>query len=271
MSPIRATRSRRLRFRAQIAFAVVLAGCLEYSPHALPTDPSERDLNARAVERILAQPPAPLRFAVVGDTQRSFDEAEDAVESIGRQDGLQFVVQVGDFTNVGTLPEFRLMNDVFSRLRIPYLVVIGNHDHFSNGEAIYRAMFGPTDFAFTRGRVRLAFYCSNSRSHDLDGTIPDVAGVAAMLAPSPDHDRALAFAHISPEGGSLFDERLAAPLEAALADGGVLVSFHGHAHRFEDLERGGIRYVVADSVDHRSYVVVSERPDGGFDVEKVDF
>lgn len=261
-----------MRFRVPwLAFAVALGGCLEWSPHALPTDPSERDVHARAVARILAEPPAPLRFAVVGDTQRSFDEAAEAVASINRRDDVQFVVQVGDFTNVGTLPEFRLMNDIFAGLRVPYLVVIGNHDHFSNGEAIYRAMFGPPDFAFTRGRVRLVFYCSNSRSHDLDGSIPDVAGVAAMLAPSPDHDRALAFAHISPGGGSLFDERLTAPLEAALAQGGVLVSFHGHAHRFEDFERDGIRYVVADSVDGRSYLVASERPDGGFDVERVGF
>jgi 3',5'-cyclic AMP phosphodiesterase CpdA len=251
--------------------ALALAGCLEYSPHALPTDASERDLNARAVGRILDQPPGPLRFAVVGDTQRSFDEAAAAVASLNRRDDLQFVVQIGDFTNVGLLPEFQLMNDVFAGLRVPYLVVIGNHDHFSNGEAIYREMFGPTDFAFTRGGVRLVFFCSNSRSHGLDGSVPDVAGVADLLAPSPDHDRALAFAHIAPGSGALFDERLGAALEEALAAGGVLVSFHGHEHRFLDEERGGVRYVVADAVDGRSYLVASERVDGGFDVERVGF
>jgi hypothetical protein len=29
--------------------------------------------------------------------------------------------------------------------------------------------------------------------------------------------------------------------------------------------------VIADSVDHLSYLVVSQRADGGFDFEKVDF
>jgi hypothetical protein len=251
--------------------AVTLAGCLEYSPHALPVADSERDLNARAIDRILAQPPAPLRFAVVGDTQRSFDEALDAVASLNRRDDVQFVVQVGDFTNVGLLPEFRLMNDLFAGLRVPYLVVIGNHDHFSNGEGVYREMFGPTDFAFTRGGVRLVFFCSNSLSHGLDGTVPDVAGVADLLAPGPDHDRALAFAHVNSANGRFFDRTLAPALEETLAASGVLVAFHGHEHRFLDFDRLGVRYLVADSVDGRSYLVASERPDGGFDVELVAF
>ena len=46
---------------------------------------------------------------------------------------------------------------------------------------------------------------------------------------------------------------------------------HGHAHRYEAYERGGVRIVLADSVDHRSYVLVSQRSDGGFDFEKVEF
>jgi Icc protein len=258
-------------FRAAAAAWALALGCLEYSPHALPTDASERGLNARAIERILALPPAPLRFAVVGDTQRSFDEALEAIESINARDDVQFVVQIGDFTNVGLLFEYQWMNDLFARLRVPYLVVIGNHDHFSNGQAIYEEMFGPKDFAFTRGRVRLVFYDSNSVSHDFDGTVPDVAWVEAALAPSPDHDRVLAFAHIAPGGGTLFDDALTEPLLEVLARAGVGLSIHGHAHRFDAYEEAGVPILVADSVDHRSYVVVSETPEGDFAVDRVEF
>jgi len=250
---------------------VVLAGCLEYSPHQLPTDESERDLNRKALERILAQPDAPIRFAVVGDTQRGFDEAEDAIRAINRRDDVQFVVQVGDFTNVGIWLEFRRMNEIFARLDVPYLVLIGNHDWFSNGGAIYREMFGPTDFAFTHRRVRFVMFDSNSVSHDFDGTVPDVAWVAEQLAPSTGHDRSLALAHIAPGGGSLFDGSLTAPLLAVLAQAGVDLSIHGHQHSFETYEREGVRFVIADHVSRRSYLVVSQRADGGFDFEKVDF
>jgi Icc protein len=255
-----------------LALLALLGGCLEYSPHQLPTDDSERNLNAKAIERILAAPPAGLlRFAVIGDTQRGFDEADVAIDRINARPDVQFVVQIGDFTNVGLLLEFEWMNDIFARLRVPYIVVIGNHDHFSNGERIYGEMFGPKNFAFTLNRVRFVFYDSNSVSHDFDGSVPDPAWVAEALAPSPDHDRSLAFAHIAPGGGNLFDDRLTRPMLDVLAGAGVAFSIHGHAHKFDSFVRDGVPILIADSVEHRSFLVISERPDGGFEFEKVDF
>jgi predicted phosphodiesterase len=264
--------SRALTLTLALAATALITGCLEYSPHALPTDPSEQDLNAKALARLQAEPPpGRLCFAVVGDTQRSFDASEDAVESILLRDDVQFVFQVGDFTNVGLLLEFRLMNDIFSRLHVPYVVVVGNHDHFSNGDAIYQAMFGPKNFTFTRGRVRFVVFDSNSVSHDFDGTVPDIDWVAGALAPSPDHDVAITVAHMAPGGGPLFDDRLTAPLRALLASAGVPLSLHGHAHRFIDEVHQGVRYVTADSSIHRSYVVVTQQPDGRFDIEQVGY
>jgi hypothetical protein len=86
------------RPRAWIVLAA-LAGCLEYSPHQLPTNSDEKDLNRKAVERIVARPVDRLRFAAVGDTQRNFDDAKALVDAINRRDDVQFVIQLGDFTN----------------------------------------------------------------------------------------------------------------------------------------------------------------------------
>lgn len=254
-----------------LLLSAFLSGCFEYSPHQLPVDPEERELNARAVARILAGPAAPMRFAVLGDSQRGFDEAAEAVDLINRRGDCLFVVQLGDFTNLGVGFEFRAMHRILSGLDVPYLVVIGLHDLFGNGGDIYRAMFGPTDFAFTHGRVRFVLFDSNSSWYGFDGTVPDVGWVAAQLAPDADHDVALAFSHVAPGQGADFDPRLVEPLLAVLARGGVDLSIHGHAHRYEAYERGGIRIVLADSLEHRSYLVVTQRPDGGFDFERVDF
>ncbi len=111
-------------------------------------------------------------------------------------------------------------------------------------------MFGPTDFAFTHARVRFVVFDSNSAEHD-DRIVPDVAWVAGQLAPGPDHDRALAFAHVAPGQGDTFNDALTEPLISVLASGGVDLSIHGHAHRYDAYERGGVRFVLADSVDHR--------------------
>lgn len=258
--------------RGPLAWMVLaaLAGCLEYSPHQLATDAAEQDLNRKAVDRIVAQPIERLRFAVVGDTQRSFEDAEAAIEAIAARGDIQFVVQIGDFTNVGVWLEFELMNDLFARLDVPYLVVVGVHDLYGNGAAIYASMFGPVNFAFTHARVRFVVFDSNSESYD-GGNVPDVAWLEEQLAPGPDHDVALAFAHVAPGQGKSFNEALTEPTLTALANGGVDLSIHGHAHKYEAYERGGVRFVLADSVDHRSYLVVSQRDDGGFDFEKVGF
>lgn len=250
---------------------VLAAACLEYSPHQLPTDPDEQDLNRKAVERIVSRPVERLCFAVVGDTQRAFEEAEDLVAALNGRDDVQFVVQLGDFTNLAVWLEFRLMNDVFARLRVPYLVVVGFHDLYGNGGAIFEAMFGPTDFAFTHGRARFVLFDSNSYPHGYDGTVPDVPWIEAALAPDAGHDRAFAFSHIAPGGGEHFDDRLTEPLLKVLATGGVELSFHGHAHLFDSYERDGVRIVIADSIEHRSFVLVSQRADGGFDFERVEF
>jgi 3',5'-cyclic-AMP phosphodiesterase len=245
-------------------------GCLEYSPHQLPTDESERDLNRKAVEAIRSQPVERLRFAVVGDTQRFFVDSADVVDAINARDDVQFVVQIGDFAHVGILLEFRLMKEIFDRLRVPYLVTVGYHEHLGNGRAIYEEMFGSRDFAFDQARTRLVFFDSNSASHDFDGTVPAMEWLAARLAPSPDHDRAIAFSHV-PAGAPDFDGRLTAPFDDLMAGSNVELAFHGHAHRYLTYERLGVRVVVVDAVNHRSFVLVTQRPDGGFEYEKVEF
>lgn len=260
------------RMRAVAVAAVVLvAACLEYSPHVLPSEDRHRDVNRKNLARLEAEPPPPrLRFAVVGDTQTGFGDAADAIESMSTRGDLAFVVQVGDFTDLGLAPEYEAMNDLFRRLPVPYVVAIGNHDHQANGGDIYDRMFGPRDFAFTWGRTRFVVLNTCSMEREFDGTVPDLPWLAASLAPSPEHDRAFVFAHVEPASDA-FDPRLRDGFHALLRDGGVVASFHAHEHRYGFEERDGVRYYLAAHVNDREYLVVSEREDGGFDVERVWF
>jgi hypothetical protein len=254
------------------AFGLALvAACLEYSPHAVVLDASERDLHAKALARLAAGPSPPLlRFAIVGDTQLAYDEAEAAIEHLNARDDLAFVVQMGDFTQLGLLPEFRLMNEIFARLRVPYFVVVGIHDRLGNGDRIFQGMFGSHDFAFTFERTRFVLFDSNSREFAFDGRVPDLAWLAARLAPDGQHDRAVLFSHIAP-GHSDFDPALVEGYDALLRDRQPILSFHAHEHQFRVEEREGTFLYLADSVDHRTYLVATLPPGGGFEVERVSF
>lgn len=263
---------RRTPARAALALGCLgLVGCLEYSPHALPTDDSERDLHAKALRRLEATPaPEVLRFAVVGDTQGDFDHASDAVASINRRGDVSLVVQMGDFVHFGLLPEFQAMNDVFRRLHMPYFVVLGTHDVFANGRYIHREMFGPPDLAFTYGRTRFVLYNANSRHFGFDGTVPNLPWLAEQIAPGPAHDHAFIFAHHDHEAFE-FDPALSEPFLEMLEGGAVDVSFGAHAHKFVVSQQGDVPYIAADAAEHRSYLVVTVPADGPAAVEKVEF
>ena len=251
--------------------AALVVGCLEYSPHTLPSEDRHRGVNGKNIVRLVAEPPpARLRFAVVGDTQTAFDEAERAVTALSRRGDVAFVVQIGDFTDLGLAPEYERMNDLFRSLPVPYFVAIGNHDHLGNGEDLYERMFGPQDFAFSWARTRFVFLDTCSIEEAYDGTVPDLVKLAVNLAPSPEHERAFVFAHVKPESTD-FDPRLRSGFRALLRDGGVVASFYGHEHRYESEVRDGIPYFVAAHVNDREYLLVSERDDGGFEVERVTF
>lgn len=257
---------------AAIALALLVApigGCLSYSPHEVPT--SDRALRAENLARLEARPQgARLRFAVLGDVQRGYDETAVAIDRLNELDDLAFVVQIGDFTDFGRLDEFELMTELFERLEAPWFVVIGNHDLLGNGGEIFDALLGPRDHDFTYRRRRFVLLDTNSREYGFGGAVPRMGWLAERLVPSVDHHRTVVFSHVPPTSDD-FDPDLREPFVAQLGAAGVAISFHGHEHRYERWERDGVRYVIADGAMNRTFLLVDELPSGDLEVQRVPF
>ena len=131
-----------------VAASLVLSSCdlLEFSPNDHRAPDSERDLTAKNLNRLLQNPlPAgdTLRFVFTGDSQRFYDDAEDLVQSVNQQPGIQFMLVAGDISDFGFAREMRWINDDLRKLKVPYLTVVGNHDLVGNGRKAYEAIFGP--------------------------------------------------------------------------------------------------------------------------------
>lgn len=254
-----------------LAVAFALGGCLEFSPHAFPLDERDRDVHRRSLERLLAQPaPDVVRFAVIGDTQGDFAETEHAIARLNERDDLSFVVQVGDFTHQGIGPEYSAMNGIFRRLRVPYFVVVGNHDLIANGTDIYEHMYGARNLVFTWARIRFVLFDSNGVEYGWDGSRPDLALLRRALVPDGEYDQAILFGHIDPTNPD-WDPALREPYFALLRDAAIGVSFYGHSHAAQEYERDGARFYIPGAVDHRTYIVASVHPDGRVDVERRPF
>ncbi|MGC3996416.1 MAG: metallophosphoesterase [Anaeromyxobacter sp.] len=254
----------------RVVGAVLLAGaagCFQLSPHDLP---ELQDHNLRAVERLAATPiEGPLRFVLIGDTQREFDAAAAFVEAVNRRGDVHFVVELGDFTNTGLTFEWEAMRRVFDGLRMPWLAVIGNHDFLANGRLIYEHMFGPRNLAFTVAGVRLVLLDTNSREAGFPQDVPDLAWLEAQLAPDGAHDRSAVLGHVGPNSEDLRED-LKPGYRALLREAGA-PGFHAHGHKYEAYEQDGARFYTADAVGHGSYLLVTAGPGGGFEVERVFF
>lgn len=149
----------------------VVAGCLDAT--AFDTEPPVTGLTAQNLERLRAQQPAslPFTFVAIGDVHDAYDELHEAVDAINARDDVDFVVVSGDVTNLGLEHEYEWTYEAFRRLRVPYFVVIGNHDALGNGAELYREMYGRTDFAFAHAGVTFVFF--NSNSLEFPGQAPD--------------------------------------------------------------------------------------------------
>ncbi|WP_143828670.1 metallophosphoesterase family protein [Dyadobacter fermentans] len=261
---------------AALAAALALTSCdslFQYNPNEETLLDREKNLTAKNIARISQLPVSDTtRFILMGDSQRWYDECEDFVKSANRQKDISFVLHAGDISDFGLTQEFKWVNEIMTRLKYPYLTVIGNHDIIANGSSTYRRMFGPLNYTFTFGRDKFIFIDSNSREYAFDGSVPDVPWLKAQLADNPEKKNTIVVAHVPPFDAD-FDKNLEKPFTQALADDPhVKFSLYGHQHRFYEGEfyDDGVRYHLTTSMGARGYMVVSTWKDG-YKVEKVEF
>ena len=256
---------------ACIALLATACDPFSFSPHQVLLDESERDLTRKNLERIEGVPAEEtFRIAVIGDTQTWMTETEDAVDAVNGRADVAFTIQVGDLTEFGLTKEFRWTQRLLGRIDLPVLTVIGNHDLLSNGRATYGAMYGPIDYSFRFGRTKFVFLDDNCREYDFGGSVPDLAWLRRELPNDGSYDRAIVVSHVPPTDKD-FDPALVDDFAAALRDGGVVLSIHGHVHRFSDgFPFGdGVRYVTADAMRGRNFLVITVGP--SIEVERVFF
>jgi 3',5'-cyclic-AMP phosphodiesterase len=244
---------------------LVINSCelIEYSPYQVKLDESEKDLNRKNAEKIAAlglKPTDTLRIALISDTQRFYDETEDFVEAINNrteQKGqrIHFVLHGGDISDFGLQEEYRWQHQILKKLKMPYLVVLGNHDCVANGDKVYAHMYGPFEqvYQFARNRVILL----NTNTMEFTGDIVRLDFLEENLRDKENYDNAFVLAHVSPFDED-FDDRKEEPF-ARLIRQYRPYPLHGHKHTHRVMKpyNDGINYMIIGSVSNRRYVVLT--------------
>lgn len=168
-------------------FFLTACDMIEYHPYDLNVR-GEKNVNSKNIALIEGKMKGKTEFsfAVISDTQRWYDETNDAVAKINSIGKVDFVVHCGDLSDFGAKLEFEQQRDILNKLNVPYVCLLGNHDCLATGQKVFSTIFGEENYAFTAGNVRFICLNTNALEYDYSHMIPDFAFIEDEIDNVPD-------------------------------------------------------------------------------------
>jgi Icc-related predicted phosphoesterase len=246
-------------------FIALLGSCediFEYSPYAANVKDSYKDIGIENLEKILEQGTEgkeEFKFAVFADSHYSYHELDEAVVNVNSRKDIDFVIVNGDIADHGYLKEYELFHETMDDLKIPYLTTIGNHDYRSNGEDVYKEMYGNRNYTIKYNNCLFVlwddvFWESNKT--------PDFNWLEENLEEGADYEKIFVVCHIPPFDAQ-FDDESELLYSDLMNRYNVNLSIHGHIHRFHYSEyyNDGVNYMATEAIIDKEYVIVTVKKD----------
>jgi predicted phosphodiesterase len=239
-----------------IALWVLLSSCdklTDYSPYDAKI--SHKNVNALNILRIQEklQPTDSLVFIAISDTHTDYSDLRAAVKTTNEMEGISFVVVCGDVTDWGLYKEFDNYYHQISRLNIPFITIIGNHDYLSNGKVIFNKMFGPTNFYFDIGNYRMVVF--DNVVWENGNQEPDFNWFQQTLN-VPEGMTSIACYHIHPLDLQLEKNGYADKMRGITEKYPVSLSIFGHGHDCREEEINNRRYLMVPDITMRSMIKI---------------
>lgn len=230
-------------------------------------------INARNIERIeqVTDGKAEIRFAFISDTQRWYDETEDEVADINSRSDIDFVIHGGDLTDFGVTKEFEWQQRILNKLKVPYVVLLGNHDCIGSGKSVFRTMFGNENFSFVAGPTRFVCLDTNALEFDFSNPVPDLSFLRSFRGDMRSKNTIVAM-HVGPYSDE-FDDNVANAFEYEVVNlKNTLCCIYGHGHATEQHEffGDGMIYYQITCAKNRQYYIFTVN-ETGYQYETIDF
>lgn len=254
---------------------LLLVGCemMDYHPYDSKFS-GARGINAKNVQRIeqATSGRKELRFAVISDTQRWYDETHLIVDHINASPDIDFVIHCGDLTDFSLTDEFVWMRDELQRLQVPYVVALGNHDCLGTGKQMFSYMYGDFEYSFTAGNTHFAVINTNGLEFPVNPKFFGAAFLTQNFKALPSCvERTIIVMHVPP-GSDQFDVEDADGYLAALKPYPALqFGLCGHEHSFTIRHpfSDGVPYYQAACADKLSYLLFHLKADGTYEYEEI--
>lgn len=186
----------------------------------------ETNINVNAMSEIgTAESDGLLRIAVMADSHQNYHDLDEVIYKINRTQNIDFVVNLGDFTNSSYNYEYSQFIDSFVTLRRPAFTVIGNHDSIGAGPSLFRKAFSEPNFWFeTTSRRFIFFNSANLENPD------DFDPLWLKSAVDSSTKSVIILTHCSLQDPERFTGDTATLFNNIIADSKVALVLNGHNH-----------------------------------------
>lgn len=255
---------------------VFLSGCDLFQVHPydgrLSGELSMNSRNIAVIEQKLENKES-FKFAFISDTQGWYDDTEAVVRNINSRDDIDFVIHGGDVADYGVTKEFLWQRDILNRLKMPYVVLIGNHDCLANGEEIFVSVFGVVNYSFMAGNVKFVCLNTNALEQDYSRPVPDFQFIRKENdQENTKHQKTIVAMHARPDSEQ-FNVNVADVFHDEIKKyPNLLFCLNGHDHHLTatDIFNDGIYYYGTPNVHKRKYMIFTiTKDDSSYEV--VDF
>lgn len=259
-----------------LLLGVMLMSCerpFEYSPYEVRIKDGYEDLTAKNLEKLGKQTAgSTVTVAVIGDSQRFYDDIDGFVKSVNANPDIDFVLHLGDISDFALAREFQWVHDDLKELRVPYLTVIGNHDLLANGNKAYRLMYGPEDYTFDFGGIRFAMMNTNSREYEDDSNLPRIDELKRFIGDTSEYDQLVVCGHVPPVSDDI-NQALVPIFNSTIANSGkaeVMLFGHDHRYYFTEDYAQNVDLLRVAAFDDREYVLMSFTA-GSYDQTRITY
>lgn len=260
-----------------LSLLILLTGCdyLESHPYDVHII-GETNINAKNIARITkkCKGKKTIRFVMMGDSQRFFDDTRDFVNNLNKRNDIDFVIHGGDISDFGLTKEFMQQRDLLNKLKVPYVVVIGNHDYLGTGEEAFSKIFGEENYSFIAGNTKFLCLNTNALDNDYSKPIPDFNFIDNELNKNNlEYEQTVFTMHVPPYS-NIFNNNVAVFFEYYVKhfkNTLFCTNAHEHCLKIRDIFNDGIMYYGCDTIGHRSYILFTIHDNQTYEYEIIKF
>lgn len=232
--------------------ALVACAPFQDSPYSDELSRPERMINESSIARIGdIESDGVIRIGVFADSHQNYAQLDRIIFEMNQNSDLDFVANLGDFTNSAYNFEYDQFLTHFLYLIHPAVTVIGNHDALGAGPSLFKKVFGPLNSWFETTTVRFVLFHSANLEYE------DEFDAQWLLNTVTESTKpVIIFTHVPLRDAERFKGDVASKFESVINHPNTNIVFNGHNHVYSYRDDNGTKLIQAPRAESRTWLLI---------------